>query len=130
MKKVAVFVIFLSLTVALVGQKTTHAARLINRLSRQAEFIGGDSAMRQFIDSNIHYPMMERDNDIQGRVLVSFIIDTTGALTNIQVVRKVSPGLDKEAMRVIKRMPNWKPARYHNKPVPVYYILPVKFYLL
>ena len=57
------------------------------------------------------------------------MIDESGAIQNIKLLKKVSPGIDKEAIRVIKQMPNWKPARYHNKPVAVYYTIPIKFYL-
>jgi TonB family protein len=72
---------------------------------------------------------MERDNDIQGKVLLRFMVDTAGAIQDIEVMRKVSPGLDKEAVRVVKLMPKWKPGTYYKKPVAVYYVLPVGFRL-
>ena len=116
---------------ALVGfaQKPMATQKLMQKLTNRPEFPGGDSALRVFMVKNIIYPQMERDNDIQGKPLLRFMVDTIGAIEDIQVVKKVSPGLDKEAVRVVKLMPLWRPAMYKNKPVPVYYVLPVKFYL-
>ena len=70
---------------------------------------------------------MERDNDIQGIVSVGFMVDENGEIKDIQVIKPTSYGLDREAMRIIKIMPRWQPAIYGNKPVRVYYILPVEF---
>lgn len=85
--------------------------------------------MIEFIHQTLRYPQMEKDNDIQGNVIVRFMVDEAGSICNIELLKKVSPGIDKEALRVTKLMPNWKPATYHNKPVTVYYTLPITFNL-
>ena len=129
MKGPLLFICFLHFAFAGFSQKPIAAQKLSQKLTSQPSFPGDNSAMNVFLHKNIQYPQMERDNDIQGKVVLRFMIDTIGAIEDIQVVRKVSPGIDKEAVRVVKLMPQWKPAMYKNKPVPVYYVLPVKFYL-
>jgi protein TonB len=105
----------------------TTDAKLINHLTSKAEFPGGYPELMKFLQKNIQYPQMERDNDIVGMVKVRFMVDTTGQVTNPEVTRHVSPGLDKEAMRVVKMLPKFKPAMYYKKPVPVYYLVEVNF---
>ena len=108
-------------------QLLSDSSHLMQELTEDAEFPGGRGAMLHFVDKNIHYPQLERDNDIQGTVTVEFMIDENGEIKDLQVIKKISPGLDKEASRVIKMMPRWRPSIYHDKPVRVYYVLPVEF---
>ena len=75
------------------------------------------------------YPEMERDNDIQGRVLLQFTVCEDGYLCSAKTVRSVSVGLDTEAIRVLKMMPHWKPGKQEGKNVSVYFNLPVIFKL-
>jgi TonB family protein len=102
-------------------------SKLIQEFTEAAEFPGGRAALFSFLQKNIQYPQMERDNDIQGIVSVGFMVDENGEMKDIQAIKAISPGLAKEAMRVVKLMPRWRPAIYGNKPVRVYYILPVEF---
>ena len=96
-------------------------------VQEQPEFPGGEAALYQYLSNNIHYPEDAMGNDIQGTVWVQFIIDKNGNVTNIKVVRSVDPSLDREAIRVVKSMPRWKPGKQRGKPVRVIFQVPIKF---
>ena len=93
------------------------------------EFPGGASAMLEFLNKNIKYPAMCRENGIQGRVIVSFIVDRDGTIVDPEVVKNVNPLLDQEALRVISIMPKWKSGQQRGKPVRVKYTVPINFRL-
>jgi TonB family protein len=93
------------------------------------KFPGGDAGMFEFLSKNIVYPVHERDNDIQGKVLTRFIVNEDGSVSDVEVLRSVSPGLDKEAVRVIKMFPRFTPAMQGGVPVRVYFSLPVVFHM-
>ena len=82
-----------------------------------------------WLGRNIHYPPMAQENNVQGRVVVSFIVETDGAVSDVQVVKGVDPALDKEAVRVVKAMPKWEPGMQNGQPVRVRKNLPVTFKL-
>ncbi len=92
-------------------------------------FPGGDAALMKFLGSNTKYPEIAKENNIQGRVFVQFVIDANGNVTNVSVARGVDPYLDKEAKRVVKMLPDWTPGRQRGKAVPVTYIVPINFKL-
>ena len=97
-------------------------------VEKQAEFVGGMRAMMTFISENIKYPSASLENKSQGRVLVKFIVNSDGALQNLEIVRgSGDEHLDNEALRVIGSMPKWKPALQGDKPVRSYYTVPVIF---
>jgi TonB family protein len=85
--------------------------------------------MGRFLGSNLHYPDWARENNVQGRVIISFIVDEDGSLKEANVVRSVTPSLDDEAMRVVNLMPKWKPGKINGEPLPVWFSLPVVFRL-
>jgi len=93
------------------------------------EFPGGINALLDYLRKNIKYPAICRESNIQGRVIVSFIVNKDGAIVDPEVVKGVHPSLDKEALRVISSMPNWKPGAQRGKPVRVKYSVPVNFRL-
>ena len=93
------------------------------------EFPGGINALLEYLKKNIKYPAICRDNNIQGRVIVSFVVNNDGKIVDPEVVKGVNPSLDKEALRVISTMPNWKPGYQRGKPVRVKYSVPVNFRL-
>ena len=94
------------------------------------EFPGGQQEMMKYIAENIKYPVIAQENGIQGRVICQFVIEKNGSVTDIQVVRSSGDAsLDKEAERVIKTMPKWKPGKQRGKPVRVKYTIPVSFRL-
>ena len=90
---------------------------------------GGEKAMFEYLMMNIHYPAEAEKAKKEGRVVVSFVIDTDGSVIDAKVMRGVDPVLDKEAVRVISTMPKWIPAKVDGKPVKVSYSLPVSFKL-
>ena len=85
--------------------------------------------MRKFIGENLSYPAMERDNDIQGKVVVGFVVWEDGSIRDVEIKKSLSAGCDKEAVRVIKAMPKWKAGKQQGKSVPVKYVLPIAFKL-
>ncbi|MBO4822073.1 MAG: energy transducer TonB [Prevotella sp.] len=82
-----------------------------------------------WLSQNIHYPPVAEENNIQGRVVVSFVVEPDGSISNVQVVKGVDPSLDKEAARVVKSMPKWNPGKQNGQAVRVKYNLPVTFKL-
>lgn len=93
------------------------------------EFPGGMTGLMQHLSKNIRYPAEAHTNNIQGRVVVSVIINTDGKATNAQIVQSVAPSLDAEALRVTGTMPDWIPGTKDGKPVNVKYTFPVVFRL-
>ena len=95
----------------------------------QPEFPGGEAALMEYLKKNIKYPSICRENNIQGRVIVTFIVNKDGSIVEPEIAASVNPSLDKEALRVISYMPNWKPGYQRGKPVRVKYSVPVNFKL-
>jgi TonB family protein len=93
------------------------------------EFPGGIDALRDFLDKEIRYPVEAQKDKLQGRVLVSFVVATDGKVEHAKIAYGVFPSLNREAMRVINRMPNWKPGKFHGQVVRVAYTLPIMFLL-
>ena len=85
--------------------------------------------MYEYLSKNIKYPAICRENNIQGRVVVVFIVNRDGSIVEPEVVKSVNPMLDKEALRVISNMPKWKPGLQFGKPVRVKFTVPVNFRL-
>lgn len=118
------------LRVAAVSRNVQHQeAYLAESVDVQAQFPGGDAAMMRFINSERNYPAESYNAGVQGRVTCSFIIESDGNIANVNIVKGVDPLLNREAVRVIERMPRWTPARIGNMRVPMYYILTVPFRL-
>ena len=93
------------------------------------EFPGGDLALRKYIAENVRYPEIAKENGISGRVFVQFVVDEKGRVTKVQLARGVDPILDKEAIRVVKTLPNFKPGKQRGKAVRVSYTVPINFQL-
>jgi protein TonB len=92
-------------------------------------FPGGDTELMKFINSNIVYPEIAKENNIQGRVILRFCVTYKGAVDQISVLKSVDPALDNEAKRVIAMLPAWKPGKQGGKAVNVWYSVPVTFQL-
>lgn len=91
------------------------------------QFPGGN--VTRWIAKNVKYPVLAQENGIQGKVFIKFVIEKDGSITDVQVSRGVDASLDKEAVRVIKAMPKWKPGKQRGKAVRVSYTLPINFQL-
>ena len=98
-------------------------------VDQQPSFPGGTNAFNTFIVSNLKYPVVAQENGIQGRVVVKFIVEKDGSISNVEVDRSVDPSLDNEAMRVIKNMPKWIPGQINGKAVKVECSYPFVFRL-
>lgn len=98
-------------------------------VEHQPQFPGGDRAMFNFINKERVYPYEAYQNRIQGRVICSFIVNTDGSICNISVLKGAHPLLNREAVRIIMEMPNWKPGMMHGSEVAVRCILPIAFRL-
>lgn len=104
-------------------------SKVFDVVEEQPSFPGGQGALMQWLSDNIKYPVIAAENGIQGRVIVQFVVSKTGSISNVNVVRGVDPSLDKEAVRVVKAMPNWTPGKQNGTSVNVRYTLPVTFKL-
>ena len=93
------------------------------------EFPGGTQALFKFISENLEYPQHAINGQIEGRVVVQFVVDKTGKVGNIQVVRSIDKLLDQAAIDVVRALPAWKPGMQNGQPVNVRYTLPVSFKL-
>ena len=93
------------------------------------QFPGGDEALRKYIANAVTYPDLAQKNGIAGKVYISFVVEKDGTVGNARVARGVDPSLDKEALRVVKALPKWKPGVEKGKPVPVEYTVPINFAL-
>lgn len=93
------------------------------------KFPGGDEAFGKYLSRNIKYPPLARENNITGRVFVSFVVEKDGRLTDIKVVRGLGYGTDEEAVRVLKNSPKWSPGVQNGREVRVQYTIPIFFQL-
>ncbi|MCF8374019.1 MAG: TonB family protein [Bacteroidales bacterium] len=89
----------------------------------------GELELRKYIATSIKYPEIARENGIQGRVYISFIVSTKGKVTNVKIARGIDPALDKEAIRVIEGLPDFSPGKQRGKAVKVSYTVPINFKL-
>mgnify|MGYP001407780959 CR=1 FL=1 len=93
------------------------------------EFPGGDLGLMKYIQKNVRYPDIAKEYNITGKVYVSFIVDKTGSVSNVKIVRGVDKNLDAEALRVIKSLPKYTPGTQRGRPVRVMFTIPVNFKL-
>ncbi|TLX70842.1 TonB family protein [Labilibacter sediminis] len=98
-------------------------------LEHKPEFPGGEKALLKYLSSSVNYPVIAQENGIKGTVYLSFVISKTGKVSDVKILRGVDPAIDKEAMRVVSGMPDWKPGKQGVKAVPVSYQVPIKFML-
>ncbi len=98
-------------------------------VEENAEFPGGEAAMNKFLGENLKYPKMAQDAGIQGIVYVTFVVEPSGVITNIKILRGLGGGCDDAAVNAIKKMPKWNAGKQRGKAVRVQFNLPVRFRL-
>ena len=98
-------------------------------VEQMPQFPGGPAALMEFLSKNVKYPQEAYKNGIQGRVIVTFVVNKDGSISDAKVVKSVDPQLDEEALRVVHSMPNWIPGRQNGEPVNVKYTVPITFKL-
>ena len=102
---------------------------IFRSVEQMPQFPGGEAALMKYLQSHINYPPMAAENNVQGRVVVQFVVDKTGKVGEVKVVRSVDKDLDREAVRVCKSLPKFTPGRQNGQAVSVWYTLPVTFKL-
>jgi protein TonB len=103
--------------------------QIFTSVEQSAEFPGGLDKFGKYLGNNIRYPAVARENNVQGRVIVQFVVERDGSLTDIHVVRGLGSGCDEEAIRVLKNSPKWKPGIQNGRPVRQQYTVPISFTL-
>ncbi len=103
--------------------------KVFDVVEQMPSFPGGNAALMAWLSKNINYPAAAAENGIQGRVIVAFVVEPNGSISNVKVVRSVDPSLDKEAASVVGRMPKWNPGKQNGQEVRVKYNVPVTFKL-
>lgn len=102
---------------------------IFTAVEQMPQFPGGEAELLKYIASHIKYPTMAAENNIQGRVVVKFVVGKDGKVGDVVVVRGKDPDLDKEAVRVVKTLPNFIPGKMNGQSVSVWYTLPINFKL-
>ena len=110
-------------------QEESDEGEIFEVVEQNPQFPGGDQALMAWLTKNLKYPSVAQENGIQGRVMVSFVVNKDGSIVDPKIIRSVDPSLDKEAIRVVSAMPKWTPGRQRGKTVRVKYSLPVTFRL-
>ena len=132
MKKYSAILLFLLLGAGISfaqGVEPKFPRQILTTVEYAPEFPGGPNALKQFLAKHIRYPKEAYKQDIEGKVVVRFIVEPDGSVTGAEVIRSLSPDCDKETLRVVGKMPLWNPGRQNGAFVAVYYQLPVTFSL-
>jgi len=113
------------------GQTVDSAGNIINYAQRETlpEYNGGEQAFGNFLGRNIHYPVYAKEHHVQGRVYLTFVVESDGTLTDMKAVRSPGGGLTEESLRVLRMSPNWIPGKQFGRPVRVQYTVPINFAL-
>ena len=114
------------------AQKTVVAKKnqkVFDVVEQMPEYPGGQAALFEYLNKNIKYPADAEKKKVEGKVFVTFVVDSDGKITDVSLLKKVFPSLDAEAIRVISAMPNWIPGRQKGQAVRVKYTVPIMFRL-
>ncbi len=111
------------------GKETGTENKIFTFVQQMPEYPGGENAMMQFIQDNLKYPSRARDNQTEGKVFVTFVVDEVGGIADIKVARDIGDGCGQAAVDVVKKMKNWSPGKQNGKAVRVQYTLPIDFTL-
>lgn len=106
-----------------------ETTKIFTNVEQMPMYPGGEGALLGYLRDNIHYPTVAAENGVQGRVVVGFVVERDGSITDVKILRGVDPSLDREAMRVVKSMPRWNPGKQNGSAVRVKYQVPVSFRL-
>jgi len=103
--------------------------KIFTAVEQEPSFNGGIDKFYKYLQNNIRYPAVAKENNVQGKVFVTFVVEKDGSLTDIKVVRGIGSGCDEEAMRVLRNSPKWKAGIQNGRPVRVQYTMPISFTL-
>ena len=107
--------------------KKVFTGKVYEIVEQIPEYPGGLTALMNYLRTNTRYPAAAQKAGIEGRVIVSFIVEPNGSVSNVEIVRSVDTDLDQEALRVVRQMPKWKPGKHDGSTVRFKYHLPIKF---
>jgi protein TonB len=93
-------------------------------------FPGGEAELYRYISEHLNYPEVPKENNIQGKVIIKFCVTSKGGVSQVSILKGVDPEIDAEAIRVVKTLPAFKPGKQGGIPVPVWYVMPIKFQIL
>jgi len=110
-------------------QVTEDSNEIFSAVEHSAEFPGGIEKFYAYLQKNVHYPAIARENNVQGKVFMTFVVEKDGSLTDVKVMRGIGSGCDEEATRVIKASPKWKPGEQNGRTVRQQYTVPISFTL-
>jgi len=117
------------ITVESSAPKKVFTGKVYEIVEDMPTFPGGITELMNYLSKNTHYPASTKRDGIQGRVVVSFIVEPDGSISNAKLVRSIDANLDQEALRVVSEMPNWTPGKQGGNAVRVRYSLPIAFKL-
>jgi periplasmic protein TonB len=122
-------IILLACFLNITGIAVSHAQdnKIFTTPDKQPMYPGGKDALLKFIKDNLKYPALADSNKVAGSVTISFVIEKTGGITELEVTKGIGSGCDEEAMRIIRKMPKWYPGSVAGKPVRVLYKITIKF---
>ncbi|WP_024989698.1 energy transducer TonB [Segatella albensis] len=103
--------------------------KVFDMVEQMPSYPGGTGALMSYLNSNIKYPVVAQENGVQGRVIVGFVVERDGSITDVNILKSVDPSLDREAARVVRSMPRWTPGKQNGQAVRVKYNVPVTFRL-
>jgi len=131
MKKIFFLAMALLLSTALFGQNPTNndTDTVYRFVESMPEYPGGQEALISFLSNEIRYPQDAREKGIIGTVLINFVVEKDGSVSNAEVRLPLYPSLDKESLRAVMAMPKWKPGTLDGKPVRAYFQIPIKFWM-
>ena len=109
--------------------KPEVATKVFDVVEEMPSFPGGNGALMSYLNGNTKYPVVAQENGVQGKVIISFVVERDGSISDVRVARSVDPSLDREAQRVVKSMPRWTPGKQNGQTVRVKYTVPVVFRL-
>ena len=109
--------------------KHVEENKVFDIVEQMPSFPGGPAQLMKWLAEHVQYPAVAQENGVQGRVIIAFVVERDGSITDVNVVRSVDPSLDKEAARVVRNMPKWIPGKQNGAPVRVKYNVPVTFRL-
>ncbi|MDY4789426.1 MAG: energy transducer TonB [Bacteroidales bacterium] len=124
-----IMVFAFSLNVNAQEKKSDNSDVVFTVVENEAEFPGGVEAMNSFMAENIKYPTLAKQKNIEGKVIISFIVEKNGTLSDIRTIKDIGEGCGDEGVRIVKLMPKWKPAKQKGQPVRQQFLLPISFVL-
>ncbi|MFM2224675.1 MAG: hypothetical protein RJA07_877 [Bacteroidota bacterium] len=127
---ISVFVGLLLTNLKAQSEKGDTAQKQVFRMVEQMpEFYFGEDSMSRFISNNLIYPIIAKQKGLQGKVIIQFVVNSDGTLSDYKILRDIGEGCGQAVVDVVRKMPKWKPGKQNGKFVNVYFVLPISFSL-